>query len=110
MPTPTRRAVIAAATIAAQRPYQRSWTCGRISRSYTSLTAASCSSRNGGMPAAAAFPRTCSGFRAPGMTVLTPGCEHPPQRELGERDVCTVAMCGRAIAARACAHVSTDTP
>lgn len=48
------------------RPYQRGWMASRSSRSYRSRTSASNSAGNSREPAAA-LPRACSGFLAPGM-------------------------------------------
>src|SRR5690606_13307140 len=55
------------------RPYQRDSTWSRMRRASRSSIASSVCRDSSGRRAAAALARACSGERAPGMTVVTPG-------------------------------------
>src|SRR5690606_21683738 len=67
------RADAAADALLSARP-QRSCTCGRTRSPYSSRTPARNASGSGATSAAAAFARACGSVRAPGITVVTPGC------------------------------------
>ena len=67
--------------------------------------------RSGGSEPAAAFARACSGERAPGITVLTPGLlDHPGERGLGRRDLERQLAASRLNSPAASTPVSKSTP
>ena len=55
-------------------PYQREWISARKYLSYSSSISPSACSLSGGRSPAAAFCLACAVLRAPGITVVTPGC------------------------------------
>jgi hypothetical protein len=54
--------------------YQRSWILARQYLSYSPSVAPSSACGSGGRLAASAFWRACPVWRAPGITLVTPGC------------------------------------